>query len=238
MSCVRPGAVTPEDLLAYAAGEAPPHVVEHVRACPACAATAAEYARTHRQLAAALYRFDCPSPQRLGDYEFHLLSPDDQTQVAAHVVECPLCAAELRQLRDFLALEPAPIPEGTSGWVKRIIATLLPAAPGVSYAGVRGAGDPASHTYQAADLTITVRTGTDAARGHAYLSGHIWRENAAPDALAGQTVSLSSPGGAALTTTIGDLGEFAFDVLEPGTYHLGVHLADQVVVVENVQIDG
>ena len=45
-----PGAVSPEDLIAYLDGEASLGVVAHMRDCPECSAAAAEYGRDLRRL--------------------------------------------------------------------------------------------------------------------------------------------------------------------------------------------
>lgn len=237
--CSSPGSVRPDDLIAYIDGEAGPPIAEHIQSCPGCARQAAAYARLQRRLGEIMYRFDCPPAQVLGDYEVQVLPPAERTRIAAHVLECPLCADELRTLRDFLAAEPPPPAEAPS-WVRRLVATLLsPApAPAPAYAGLRGAVDSASRTYQAGDVTVTLRLGLDSARRAGYLNGLIWRADADPEALAGQAVQLIGAGDTASTTAIGELGDFAFDAVEPGVYRLEVSLPDQTIVVEELHIDG
>src|SRR5512141_3070774 len=103
MRCSSPEAVTPEDIVAYVDGDAPPRVVEHIRSCPSCRAEARQYAQVQGRLHQALHRFDCPTPLALGEYNLGLVSAEDRTHIAAHVLECPACADELRALRAFLA---------------------------------------------------------------------------------------------------------------------------------------
>jgi hypothetical protein len=110
-------------------------------------------------------------------------------------------------------------------------------APEAAYAGLRGASDAITRTYQAADLTITVRLGAGARRGYRRLSGVIWREGVDSEALAGHVLRLVDRDGAERTTEIGDLGDFAFDTVEPGSYRLEVELHDSVVVVEELLLE-
>ena len=242
-----PGAVSPEDLIAYLDGEASPDVVAHVRDCPPCSATAAGYARDLRRLQGRLFRFACPPSHRLGEYELGVVSPEERTAIAAHVVECPRCTAELRTLRDFLAgdlvaglADPAP---GPVERLRRVVASVMAPRPGAGYAGLRGtaAADAGTRTYQAGDVSISLSTAPAARRGWLSLSGLLWREDAEGE-VAGGTVALLGAGDetpaarAGQTTEIDELGNFTFDEVEPGAYRLEVTLGDQVVVIDDLQI--
>ncbi len=235
--CIRPGAVTDDDLVAYAYAEAAPAVSRHVESCPACAAAAAEYAHLQARLGRLLYRCDCPAPHTLADYHLQLLAPEERRQVAAHIRDCPACADDVQTLRRFLADQPAMPPPGPFGEIKRIVATLLTPAPGLVSVDVRGAGEAVTRTYRAADLTITIRLGAGTRRGYRRLSGVIWREGSGAETLAGQMLQLIGHDGTERTTEIEDLGDFAFDSVEPGTYRLEVALPDGIVVVEDLRLE-
>ena len=101
--CHTPGAITPDQLMAYVDGAAPAPVVAHVRGCPACAAAAADQAWTQLRLRHAVTRAGCPTATTLGEYELDLLPPGDRDRVARHVRTCARCDADLRLLRAFLA---------------------------------------------------------------------------------------------------------------------------------------
>jgi anti-sigma factor RsiW len=101
--CIQPGAVTEDDLVAYAYGEADPAVARHVRTCPACAAAAAEYERLQHHLGGLLYRVECPPAETLAEFQLRLLPAIEQARVAAHVRACPRCAAEVATLGEDLA---------------------------------------------------------------------------------------------------------------------------------------
>lgn len=102
--CVRPGAVTDDDLLACACGEAPPAVVEHVMACPACRARVAAYATLDRRLLAGLLMPTCPPSLTLAEYLLDLLPTEQRAAVAEHIATCAQCSAMSRALRSWLGL--------------------------------------------------------------------------------------------------------------------------------------
>ena len=108
MTCIRPGAVSQEDLIAYVDGEASPGVVAHVQSCAACATQVRSYARAQQWLQHALCRFNCPPSHALGEYGLGLLVGEDRSRIAAHVLACPHCDEELQILLTLLASEPKP----------------------------------------------------------------------------------------------------------------------------------
>jgi len=235
--CIDPGTVTPESLLAYVDGEAPPDVVRHVSLCPTCAAEAADLAALQRRLGHALYRFDCPPGQTLGEYALDLVAPEERTLIARHVLDCLRCTAELRSLRAFLSgdelLDVAP--QGLLAGIRRTVATLFAPSPSRDLAGVALRGGPSiAQTYRAGELTLTLAPGPQPRRGRASLMGLIVREDGELEIPAGSTARLLAPTGAAESAEIDDLGNFAFDDLVPATYALELQLGDDVVVVEDV----
>jgi anti-sigma factor RsiW len=213
---MRPGAVTREEILAYVDGDAPEHVAEHVRRCPACRAEAGRLAELQGRLRQALYRFDCPDPHALGEYALEILDPRQRAQVAAHVIACPHCTAELQTLRTFLAIEPEP-PAGLVERLRRVVATLVAPPTAPAYAGLRGS----------------------TARGtrRLLLAGLVTRDRGGPETVAGGEATLAS-GDVSRRERIDDLGNFTFDAVAPGRYRLEVRLADQVLVIEELQVGG
>ncbi len=232
-----PGAITPEDLIAFVDGEASERVSERIAADPTARAAADAYAHAQHRLQDSLYRFACPSPQALGEYDLGLLAAVERTRIAAHVVECPLCAAELRTLRDFLAVEDDAPPVGAVERMRRLVATLLPPPPRTSpYANLRGADDAMARTYQAGDVTITLDLGAPVRRGRTSLVGLIWRNGDDPETIADSAVVLIDENSGTQTTAIDDVGNFAFDDIIPGAYQLEVTLGDDHITIEGVSI--
>ena len=50
----------------------------------------------------SLFRFDCPDPFTLGDYQFNLLPGELKKQIEEHLKTCPHCCGELDYLKEFL----------------------------------------------------------------------------------------------------------------------------------------
>lgn len=237
MSGAHHDAVRPEDLIAFADGEATGPVGEAIRSDPALLAAADAYAQTQGALQRRLYRFACPPPQVLGEYDLGLLAPAERTRIAAHVVGCPRCAAELAMLREFMAAEDPVPPVGAIGRVRRIVAALLPPPPLLSpHASLRGSEDAKTRTYQAGDVTITLDLGAPVRRGRTSLVGLIWREGDDPAAMAGSNVALIGDDGSSETTAIDDVGNFTFDDVTPGAYRLEVACGDDHLIIEDLPI--
>jgi hypothetical protein len=238
--CQGPGTVPSELLVAYVDGEAPLAVVEHVRACPACAAEAASLAQVQDALRARLGQLACPPPQVLGEYALALHAPEARSAVARHVLECPGCAGELADLRVFLAEVPAPIAEGAlagvAGTIRRLVAAILPPSPAMAPLALRGAGEGAARTYRAADLTISLGPGARLPGGQASLIGLIVGGGEETTIAPGGTAQLLSPAVATRQAPIDELGNFVFDDVPPGRYQLELHFPNLVVVLEDVEV--
>src|SRR5437868_9448400 len=106
MTCIEPGLVAPEDLVAYASGEEDARTAAHVAACPACAVEVAGYRGAARALRARLFRVDCPPTQSLGELSLGLLDAQEALAVRAHLALCPHCSDELAVLDAALRGDP------------------------------------------------------------------------------------------------------------------------------------
>jgi hypothetical protein len=185
-----------------------------------------------RALRRALYRFDCPDAQRLGEYQLELLEPDERTRVAAHAVDCDECREELQTLRAFLAM-PTPVADQPLAGVRRFIATLFAPSPGLAYSGLRGAGDDSTRVFEAHDVTVSVgRTQTTGS-----LLGLVVAASQSAEALEGHEVRLLPREGAAMRTELDDLGNFEFANVTAGNYALEIELPDGVLVIEELRVD-
>jgi hypothetical protein len=150
-----------EELTAYEDGEAPEDVGAHVAACSLCAERAALDMQMQRELRRSLYRFDCPTPHALGEYQLDLVDPVARTSIAAHANECDECYAELQTLRAYLAA-PVLVAETMVERVRRVVASLLTpsSAPGLALSGLRGGHQAATtQVFTAGEATVTVGRG-------------------------------------------------------------------------------
>jgi hypothetical protein len=180
-----------------------------------------------QQLRRSLYRFDCPEAHALGEYALDLVDASERTRIAAHIVECDECQAELATLRDYLAA-PAPVSQPVLDRVRRIVASLFVPAPGLAYGGVRGASDANSRIYEAGNVTISIAPGQS--------PGSLIGLVVAEDSLEGREVRLLPRQGTPTHTTVDELGNFAVEDLAPGMYALEIELADGILVIEELRV--
>jgi hypothetical protein len=229
------GGVTPEHLIAFIDGEAPPLIAARIRASPTLSATADGYAKTQWALQQRLSRFACPSPHQLGEFALDLLAPQERTRVAAHLIACPRCTTELQTLRAFLG-ESAERSIGVAERMRRIVATLV-SPPSSMRAAVRGMGEVAPRSYRAADVTITLDVVAGKGQETVTILGLVWQEHAEPDALAGGLVRLYAGDDLLQTTAIDDLATFTFTNVATETYQMEVTLDTLQIAIEGLRLD-
>ena len=238
MECLRPGEVTPEELLAYATGEADSRTAAHVEACSACAAEAASYAAADRTLHLTLFRADCPDTRVLGEVVLGLLDPEEALRVRSHLALCHHCRGERDALNAALQGDPLAEPVTAGSRMRRIVARLLP-FPDVTaaHAPVRGAGGSAAWTYEAAGLTVSLtpeerRSGSERSWTLLGLVG----DEAGENPPAGSPIRLLREGQVVSELALDEWGHVAFSGLASGTYSLELDLADRMIVVEDIGV--
>jgi len=187
--------------------------------------------QVQHQLRVALYRFDCPPPQTIGDYGLDLLVDPDRRLLAQHVVDCAECARELTSLRVFLATETSPA-LGAKDLLRRVLATLLIPTRGGAPFLARGSERPSGLEYRAGPIRVVLGVVPARRRGTVALDGLVLHDTAAADAVAGRDVTLFADDVQVSSTQTDDLGNFAFDAVAVGTYQLEIHFADEVVVID------
>jgi hypothetical protein len=183
-------------------------------------------------LRTALYRFDCPPAQRIGEYALDLLVDPERRQLAEHVLDCSCCADELRILREFIASEPALSPK--RDW-RRVIATLFTPAGHLAPRPVRGTARETSSEYHAGPVHIVLGVLQARRRGTVVLDGLVLHD-VAPDAVADRDVTLLADDVVVHATRTDDLGNFAFDAVAAGSYRLEIHFADELIVVDSLNL--
>src|SRR4051794_37128969 len=203
------GAIPTEELIAALDGEASPDVLERLRAAPDSAAELDALTQLQSNLQRALHRFDCPTPHELGEYALDLLPPERRPALAAHLGSCPRCTDEVAMFRDFLVDVSAPVPQGPVVRVRRLVASLFTPAPSIVFT-MRGDDSSSSLNFRADDVQLKLDVGPVTRRDTSELSGLIWRDDSDAAPVEGQPVSLFAPDGTSRSTTIDDLGTFAF----------------------------
>ncbi len=183
---------------------------------------------TQSELRQMLYRFDCPRPHALGEYELGLVATEERVRIARHAVDCDACTADLLMLREYLATDIS-VPQTILSQLRRVVATVFAPASGLGLAGVRGA-DSALRQYRVEGASVSIGSGPE--RGS--LIGLLVLDNA--DRMQGE-VRLLPGQGAALTSDLDELGNFEFFDVAPGTYAVEIQLADEIIVVQHLQVD-
>jgi hypothetical protein len=236
MTCIQPGATTPEDLMASADGNAEPAIVRHLAACEYCAAEVASYARAQNRLRSTFYRITCPPAEVFGDYELGLLPEAERVATARHVLDCPRCTEELQLLRDFLAStpeRPPPVPGFVQG-LKRIFATAV-VRPREAVGELRGSRYTTSRSYTGGTVTVEISQTPEARLGHYAITGLVWHSDD-PEADLSGTAELIAVDGTTYESPIDVARTFAFDAVRQGAYQLTLRLPAELVIVDDFQV--
>lgn len=229
--CIDPSRIRPEDLVAYAWGEAAATVTDHLVRCSSCQAEARTLARLDAALSARLFRRSCPDSIVIGEYAMNMLPADLRLRTAQHLTECAYCLAESRDLSAFLVTtEPDPPRVGV---LRRIFAEPF-IAPSPAFAGLRGSGDSDSKTYVAGGLrlTVSVQRGSRGSGGNV-LVGLLEQDADAP---AGARAELFSGAEVVQTEDVDEFGNFLFSNISAGEYRIEVTVPTAIVVIEPVQV--
>lgn len=245
-----------------------PVVEQHLARCPRCSTLLADYRRQELSLISKLYRWDCPPNQVLGEFQLGLLDPETSLAVKFHLRACVSCSAELSILSEFLSGDPllvtrpaplfVPEPAHTNHHVlpqeagallndlldrasanaRRIIATLLPPAPRLSYQRNTASSALWPRRYEAEDFSISLQV--ERATGRAdelQLIGFVTRKDTSLESLQGMPVLLSSQAEMVSAQNVDDLGNFVFSSLVPATYTLELQSPDGIIVIEQIVVD-
>jgi anti-sigma factor RsiW len=240
MECRFPPSLTPDQLSAALDGLADPDTQSHLERCPACASRLEAARRFEQRLSQLLYRWDCPSPQRLGDYYLNPLSSDETTTITQHLRQCVRCDEEFAALRAFMEVEQRPVdqpperaarrpPPGQPRW-REIIAHLLPQAPALALRG--SATGPL--TAEAGDIRLLLDV--KPAPGSAVtLDGTVMAPD--QDRWEGALVHLRREGAILQMAAVDDLGGFRCEAFPPGPTEVRIVSAEgQAIVLPDVDL--
>jgi hypothetical protein len=216
-----------------ARGEAAAAVQQHVATCPSCQEEAEALGRFERGLLVHLLRRSCPTTLTLAEYAAGELAPEARQRTAAHLVECPRCLDESRDAARFLAdagrVEPEAAATGLLPAIGRVLAQPLLARAGLG--GLRGEQHNDSVTYAAEDTYVTLAVRRAAPRQEYVITG-LWQM--LPDDAIGTTVLLRQDDRIIATGAVDDLGSFAFEQVQPGTYSLEIARADGAIIIDSI----
>ena len=260
MDCLHSMAPNDEELLNFALdGEALPEPKRaHLEECEICQQRLASYKQVNSHLISQVYRRLCPSGTQLSFYCADLLPADEKMHIAAHILDCPLCAAEVADTRRFITdvrIDDLELPEpifSPRAAVRRIFAKLVrQQAQLVTRNGgsgnAAGKGWPRQYRADSIDLSLHL---TRASNGAYMLLGILTSVDSAEsvDAFEGARAELypapytgdTGEGKTAISlrqAMVDDLGNIVFSGVPVGEYTLIIHLPGQEVVIEGVNID-
>jgi len=227
MTCIDPPELDALQLAAYVDGTAGAEVDAHVERCSHCAARAQRTARWQQSLKSRVQRATCPPALDLGEYHLGLYSGAQAVAIARHIVECPHCALELKQLRAYLraeaAAEQAPATQSAGEELKEHLGGLVNVITGTITGGLRPAmvgirgrvRAPLLIEAEDVHLMLDVQKGT---AGRGTLQGQVVSEDA--NRWIGSQLELWQRGQPARITVVDEVGTFSFDGLLAGATEL------------------
>ena len=259
MDCLHAEAPNDEELLSFALDgeDLPEKARAHLEQCETCQKRLARYQQANIFLVSHLYRSQCPTGSQLSYYCAGMVSEDERMRIAAHIMDCPLCAAEVADTRRFLQIqdpELSPLPSFSPVTaIRRIFATLVrQQAQFVIRGNATGTTpNPAwPRQYKANSLDLSLHL-SRASSGAYMLLGILTSADASEsiDAFEGVPAYLySAPGPFAkegdrdtetplLGTQVDDLGNIVFRDVSPGEYVMVVHLPGRELVIDGLTIE-
>ena len=260
MDCLHAMAPSDEELLNLALDEEalPEPKRAHLEQCEVCQQRLARYKQVNSHLISQVYRRLCPSGMQLSFYCADLLPAEEKTRIAAHILDCPLCEAEVVDTRRFIRdvrIDDLVLPEpvfSPGAAVRRIFAKLVrQQAQLVTRNG--GSGNlPAKswpRQYRADSIDLSLHL-TRASSGAYMLLGILTSVDSAEsvDAFEGAKAEIyptpfAGDMGDGKTPTpmrqamVDDLGNIVFSSVPVGEYTMIIHLPGQEVVIEGVDIE-
>lgn len=252
MDCLNPIAPNDEELLQFALdGEAlSAEASRHLEQCTNCQQRLASYKSVHTFFVSRLYRSQCPESTKLSFYCADLLPADERLSIANHLLDCPLCATEAEDTRQFLAqsdrdllASPSFSLSGLQAAVHRIFGTLVKQQGQLVVRGdVAGSAWPRQYRFDSIDLSLHLAR---ASTGEYMLQGIITDPTESIEAFQGVTAELYLAAGGKdanrsekplLSEYVDDSGSIVFSAVPDGEYVMIVHLHERKLIIEGLHI--
>lgn len=259
-NCSNISAPGDEELVRFAVEEdsLPLEKREHLEQCPLCQQRLAEYTRLNDALVERFYRGFCPDGIKLSLYCEDLLSAEERTSIANHILECQFCAAEVAYTRRFMQDAPTVITADFSprSAVRRVIGVLVRQQAQLVTRRIDENGGPEKtpaedawpRQYHADGIDLSLHLSRTTSGERILLGILSSADNTASiDVFEGAAVELH-PGtflsnirqqtlhGFIQQVEVDELGHFTFHTVPNGDYILLIHLPDQDVVIEQINI--
>lgn len=249
-------AISDEELMSVAYDEDTLSAEEqaHLAHCSLCQERLATFRRTTETLRSHLFMRLCPSAIDLNYYCLGGLPIEERTHIASHLLDCPLCAAEVVEIRRQQAtFEPFPDTEPLPTLsLRRLFATRIFQQVQLTTRDDLAPADwPRQYHADTIDLSLHLSRSSE---GGMMLLGIITSTNPTTqvNALEGGNVELYlTPGPltenesaqgpqetqeSLLFTQIDDVGGILLEPIPPGTYVMIIRLPGQEIVIEGLDI--
>lgn len=236
----QPGAANhpPEEVLAAYAlrlGPVDQAFIEHIEQCEICAHEIAPMISLCSALKEKLFRFDCPSEEKLTRFAFRELPIWERSAIEAHIQHCRHCTEEVHVLEqansDILASPFSTLWETT----RRLTATLLPQLPQYGFRDLEEAGELSPTLYAFAVDEVTVRLSrSKGMQGTFFLTGML----EPPSGLAVRLLQDTEGQPPALISEVVIETDGFFDLgsVSPGTYRLEVLFPDRLIEIGSLHL--
>jgi hypothetical protein len=258
MDCLHSLAPNDEELLGFALDEEalPEPQKAHLDQCAICQQRIARYKLVNSTLIAQAYRRLCPSGTQLSFYCADILPADEKTTIAAHILECPLCASEVSTTRRFMSevrIDEIALPEGAFAprvaW-RRVFGRLVRQQAQLVLRDSSNFSEKSwPRQYRAGSVDLSLHLAR-ASRGEYMLLGILSsvgnsesvdafegaRAELYPSIYAGD-IQAGKQATPCCRTSIDDLGNIVFNPVSPGDYILIAHLPALEVVIEGITIE-
>lgn len=228
----------PEEILAAYAlrlGPVDQAFIEHIEQCEICAHEIAPMISLRSALKEKLFRFDCPSEEKLTRYAFHELPIWERPAIEAHIQHCRHCTEEVHVLRqansDVLASPFSALWKTT----RRLKAALLPQLPHHSFRALEEADElsPTLYAFAADEVTVHLSR-SKGPQGTFFLTGML----EPPSGLAVRLLQDTAAQQAALVSEVVIETDGFFDLgsVSSGTYHLEVLFPDRLIEIGSLHL--
>jgi hypothetical protein len=232
VKCISSPALDNVEVMSYVEGEAGDDVVAHIQGCLFCREKASWWTHLQNRLQKQLYRIECPTPMKLGEYRLRLLPDPQRLMVVQHLRGCPLCRREVAVLEDFLTDPGEEV--GILDAVKVIVARLISQEGGIDAhlsMALRGEAE-GPLILEANGIVISLDFQPDM-KGEVSMLGLLAAEN--QENWNGAVVQLQQAE-TLLTSSVDDLGAFNFEAVPPGSMHITI-TSPQGTVIKTPDID-
>jgi anti-sigma factor RsiW len=252
MECSLPPPITEDQISAAIDGFADSNVQQHIAQCASCAARVRQAQMLEDVLKIRLNRWDCPAPQRLGEYVLGLVSGrTEERNIRLHLEECASCKAEVEDLNGFLvsdsvslaAAQKHPQPAASPSAPQRrsvfgqILATILPRTPGLAMRGTATRGHAGGPIMAEAEGTTIILDVQPVSEGQVRIMGQLAAEDY--DSWIGALVELRQNGTIQATTTVDDNSNFDSGLIPAGAIQLAITpSAGRTLIIPEIDVSG